>query len=75
MPYKLAAQQHLQSFWYHPNVSPPKDYAIWDELITKLVKHLVDRYGIERSLEVVLRGMERAKPRFLDGSAAPEDLL
>ena len=47
MPYKLAAQQHLQSFWYHPNVSPPKDYAIWDELITKLVKHLVERYGIE----------------------------
>ena len=47
MPYKLAAQQHLQSFWYHPNVSPPKDYAIWDELITNLVKHLVERYGIE----------------------------
>ena len=47
MPYKLAAQQHLQSFWYHPNVSPPKDYAIWDELITKLVKHLVERYGID----------------------------
>jgi len=46
MPYKLAAQQHLQSFWYHPNVSPPKDYAIWDDLITKLVKHLVERYGI-----------------------------
>ena len=47
MPYKLAAQQHLQSFWYHPNVSPPRDYAIWDELITKLVRHLVERYGIE----------------------------
>ena len=47
MPYKLAAQEHLQSFWYHPNVSPPKDYAMWDELITKLVKHLVERYGIE----------------------------
>ena len=47
MPYKLAAQQHLQSFWYHPNVSPPKDYAIWDDMITKLVKHLVERYGIE----------------------------
>ncbi len=47
MPYKLASQQHLQSFWYRPNVSPPKDYAIWDELITKLVKHLVERYGID----------------------------
>ena len=45
MPYKLAGSQMLQSFWYHPNVSPPKDYAIWDDMITQLVKHLVARYG------------------------------
>ena len=47
MPYKLAGSMFLQSFWYHPNISPPKDYAIWDDMITKLVKHLVDRYGID----------------------------
>jgi xylan 1,4-beta-xylosidase len=47
MPYKLAAQIHLQSFWYHPNVSPPKDYAVWDDMITQLMKHIVDRYGID----------------------------
>ena len=47
MPYKLAARQDLQSFWYHPNVSPPKDYAKWDDLITQFMKHLVDRYGID----------------------------
>ena len=47
MPYQLAARQDLQSFWYHPNVSPPKDYAKWDGLITQFMKHLVDRYGIE----------------------------
>ncbi len=47
MPYKLAARQDLQSFWYHPNVSPPKDYAKWDDMITQLMKHLVDRYGID----------------------------
>jgi len=47
MPYKLASTISLQSFWYHPNVSPPKDYAMWDDLITKLVRHLVDRYGID----------------------------
>src|SRR5215469_5475266 len=45
MPYKLAGSQFLQSFWYHPNVSPPKDYAIWDDMITQMVKHLVARYG------------------------------
>lgn len=48
MPYKLAAQEHLQAFWYHPNVSPPKDYAIWDDMITQLVRHLVERYGIDQ---------------------------
>ncbi|HUI82879.1 MAG TPA: glycosyl hydrolase family 39 [Candidatus Binatia bacterium] len=47
MPYKLAAQQHLQAFWYHPNVSPPKDYALWDELIGHFVRHIVERYGID----------------------------
>ncbi len=47
MPYKLAARQDLQSFWYHPNVAPPKDYDKWDGLITQFIKHLVDRYGID----------------------------
>ncbi len=47
MPYKLAARQDLQSFWYHPNVSPPKDYGKWDDMVTQLMKHLVERYGID----------------------------
>jgi xylan 1,4-beta-xylosidase len=47
MPAKLAVRPDLQSFWYHPTVSPPKDYARWDDLITQFVKHLVDRYGME----------------------------
>ncbi len=47
MPYKLAARPDLQSFWYHPNVSPPKDYAKWDDMITQFTKHLVDRYGLD----------------------------
>lgn len=47
MPYKLAASEFYQSFWYRPNISPPKDYAIWDGMITQFVTHLVDRYGID----------------------------
>ena len=47
MPYKLAARPDLQSFWYHPNVSPPKDYTRWDDLITQLTNHLVKRYGVD----------------------------
>jgi len=47
MPQKLAARNILQSFWYKPNVSPPKDWGKWDGLITGFTKHLIDRYGID----------------------------
>src|SRR5579864_1310627 len=47
MPKKLAARDTLHAFWYKQNVSPPKDYAKWDEMITQFTKHLVDRYGID----------------------------
>ena len=47
MPPKLAARQTQQAFWYHPVVSPPKKWALWDDLITKFAQHLVDRYGID----------------------------
>jgi xylan 1,4-beta-xylosidase len=47
MPKKLASDPAaLHAFWYKQNVSPPKDYALWDGMITTLVQHLVDRYGI-----------------------------
>ena len=47
MPKKLAAQQTLHVFWYHPNVSPPKDYGKWGDFISHFARHLVDRYGID----------------------------
>ena len=48
MPKKLASNKDaLHAFWYKQNVSPPNDYAKWDELITQFTKHLVDRYGID----------------------------
>ena len=47
MPKKLAARQDVHPFWYHPIVSPPKDYAKWDALMKALAQHLVERYGIE----------------------------
>ena len=47
MPKKLASNKDaLHAFWYKQNVSPPKDYGKWDELITEFTKHLVERYGI-----------------------------
>jgi len=47
MPQKLAAKQDVFGFFDKPLVSPPKDYAKWDDLITQLSKHLVERYGID----------------------------
>jgi xylan 1,4-beta-xylosidase len=47
MPKKLAARDILHPFWYKQNVSPPKDWNKWDDLITQFSKHLVDRYGID----------------------------
>ncbi|HLW89453.1 MAG TPA: hypothetical protein VKR57_13245 [Terriglobales bacterium] len=47
MPKKLAARDAQHAFWYKQNVSPPRDYAKWDELIARFAEHLVDRYGID----------------------------
>lgn len=47
MPKKLALRQDVHPFWYHPIVSPPKNYQKWDERIRALAKHLIDRYGLD----------------------------
>lgn len=33
-------------FHYKGNVTPPKDYPVWDAFITAMVRHFVDRYGL-----------------------------
>lgn len=47
MPSALASARKIQSFWYAPNVAPPKDYARWDALISAFARHLVERYGVD----------------------------
>jgi len=48
MPRKLAANPDaLHSFWYKPNVSSPKSYDRWDDLIRRFAQHLINRYGID----------------------------
>jgi xylan 1,4-beta-xylosidase len=48
MPQKMASDPTaLHAFWYKPNVSPPKDYALWDAMISAFAAHLVQRYGID----------------------------
>jgi xylan 1,4-beta-xylosidase len=33
-------------FWWRGNVTPPKDYGKWADLISALTKHWVERYGL-----------------------------
>jgi xylan 1,4-beta-xylosidase len=48
MPKKMASDPNaVHGFWYHPNPSPPKDYAAWDAMIRAFAEHLIKRYGIE----------------------------
>jgi xylan 1,4-beta-xylosidase len=47
MPRKLAAQPTEHIFWYHPIISPPKDWNRWSQMITEFTQHLVARYGID----------------------------
>jgi xylan 1,4-beta-xylosidase len=47
MPNKLAAKNMPHPFWYHPNISPPKNWPAWDALVEAFARHLIDRYGIE----------------------------
>lgn len=34
-------------FRYQGNITPPKDYAQWGELVRRLVAHWVERYGLD----------------------------
>jgi len=47
MPNQLAARSMPHPFWYHPNISPPKDWERWDALVMAFVRHLVQRYGAD----------------------------
>jgi xylan 1,4-beta-xylosidase len=44
MPSALASGPHT-IFWYRANVTPPKDYAKWEALVTAFVRHVTERYG------------------------------
>lgn len=34
-------------FWWKANGAPPTDYAKWGELVARLTRHCVERYGID----------------------------
>lgn len=48
MPRKMALDPKASHpFFYHPDPTPPRDYADWDKMIHAFAAHLVERYGLE----------------------------
>lgn len=46
MPRALASGE-ATVFHYCANVTPPRDFRLWGDLIRNLTRHLVDRYGLD----------------------------
>lgn len=46
MPSALASGNQT-IFWWRGNVTPPKDYKKWEDLIRNLTQHFTERYGVE----------------------------
>ena len=50
MPQALSSGEN-NVFHYKGNITPPRDFDQWGELIAKLVQHWVNRYGVEEVRE------------------------
>ncbi|WP_163193461.1 GH39 family glycosyl hydrolase [Clostridium thermarum] len=50
MPKKLASGPDTVFYW-EGNITPPKDYDKWANLVKAVVKHFIDRYGLEEVLQ------------------------
>lgn len=46
MPEKLARGTQTIFYW-KGNTTPPRDYGVWCEMVQRLLRHLMDRYGAE----------------------------
>lgn len=45
MPKQLSSSDETV-FWWEGNITPPKDYEKWRQLIFNLVTHFIERYGL-----------------------------
>lgn len=46
MPEELARGTQTIFYW-KGNTTPPRDYGVWCEMVQRLLRHLMDRYGAE----------------------------
>jgi xylan 1,4-beta-xylosidase len=45
MPYDLASGDETV-FWWRGNITPPKDWGRWEQLVRDMVVHFIERYGL-----------------------------
>ncbi|MEU4289631.1 xylan 1,4-beta-xylosidase [Kribbella sp. NPDC026596] len=82
MPRELASDPSKTVFEYGAIISPPKSYEAWHDLVQALLRHLVERYGLdevltwdfevwnEANLEVFWSGTKAEWMRLYDATAA-----
>ncbi|MCL1994591.1 MAG: glycosyl hydrolase, partial [Defluviitaleaceae bacterium] len=46
MPEALASGKQTV-FWWKGNVTPPKDYKKWNDLVAATINHFIERYGLD----------------------------
>ncbi len=46
MPYKMASGDQTVFYW-KGNVTPPREYRLWNEMVVATLKHLMERYGAD----------------------------
>lgn len=71
MPNALASGKET-IFWWRGNVTPPKDYNKWGDLIKNLTQHFTERYGAEevKSWYFEVWNEPNLSPGFWTGSQA-----
>src|SRR5580692_3261751 len=73
MPKKLAAENDLHPFWYKPNVSPPKDYNLWGQLIEQFTNTLSPDTALMKFRNGILKF--GTNPTWIFGPAPPRSRL
>ena len=75
MPRQLASRDVRHTFWYHPLVTPPKDYRRWDDMIEALLgRHLVERYGVAEVSRWYFEVWNEPNLEFLGGRSSSGNL-
>jgi xylan 1,4-beta-xylosidase len=46
-PKDLAGESDIRCFWWQAHVTPPEHYGEWCVLVDKLVRHFIQRYGVD----------------------------